>query len=94
MAGGHADVGEDLVGMCPHVTHLVDLGDRAVRTDQERDPLRDGGGGIVGWTTRSVRLADAVVDVAQQLERELLRLRERTVRVDGVERDAEDLGIR
>ncbi len=72
--------------MSRRVGDVVDVHDSLIGTDQIRGAARISG---VRWIVDAVRLSHRVVDIAQQLERPLKLLGERTVRGDGVVARAE-----
>ena len=74
------------------VTDFIDLGDDAIRIDDERDALRVEGIRLVGAAFDSVCATNAVIRVGQQSEPELLVRRERVVIGRRIERRADDRG--
>ena len=66
------------------------LRDLPVQSDDVTDPARGRGLRVVG---RPIRDADLAPDVAEEREREAVLLRERRILLDGVERDAQNLGV-
>ena len=74
------------------VGDVVDLGDRAVGIDQERDALGVRGIVLVGTALDAVLMADDAIDIGKQPIVELVVGREDLVVFGRVERDADDRG--
>jgi hypothetical protein len=64
--------------------------DVAVGADEKRQPGRCSGARVV---RRAVGDTDLLVGVAEKREVEVVLLRERSIRLDGIEADAEDLNV-
>ena len=74
------------------VADFIDLGDLAIGVDEKGDALRIAGVGLVGSALDAVHATDAVIDVGEQWESEVLVGREGVVFDGSVERGADDRG--
>jgi hypothetical protein len=70
------EVGDHIAGMGGRVSHFIATVDLSLGIDQVSDALRELGELLVRTASDLVLRADRTIDVAQQTEREVLRLGE------------------